>query len=495
MAIKEYPYFDATKIAELIKSGELSKKEVAKEAIERIEKINPKINAVITKTYDYANKANQQVTDKPLDGVPILLKDILQSLKGVRYTMGSKAMKNYIAGEDSDYVKRIKQTGAIILGKTNVPEFGLMGTTEPKAFGPTKNPWNLKHSSGGSSGGSAAAVASGMVPIACGNDGGGSIRIPSSCCGLVGLKPSRGRTPTGPVFGDVWMGLVAEHVITKSVRDSALLLDLTQGETVGAPYIIKPPAKPYIEEIKTPPEKLMIAFNLDSPLGDKINSEVRQTVEKTAKLLSDLGHIVVEDKPKLDYMQLAKSYVLLMCSETALDIEIASKLRGKEITKSEVEISTWILARLGKKIPAYEISKAKFVFDNASRVMGQFHSKYDIYLTPTLADLPAKLGKLTPSALENFLMNLLSSIGAEGIIHKAGILDQIAYKQLSKLPFTQLANQTGQPAISLPMGFATNGLPVGVQLMAAFGREDLLLKLSAQIEEAVGGFFKRLPDL
>jgi len=277
---KEYDRYDGLGMAELVKKKDVSPADLYEETISRIEKLNPQLNAVIAPIFDLAQKDIEKgLPDGPFTGVPFLLKDLVAAYAGVPLTGGSRAYKNYIPDEDCELVKRFKNAGLVIMGKTNCPEFGLMGVTEPELHGPTRNPWNTDHTPGGSSGGSAAAVASGMVPIASGGDGGGSLRIPASCCALFGLKPTRGRNPTGPEHGAIWQGAVVEHIISRSVRDSAAMLDATNGTDVGAPYIIPSPERPYMEEIKREPGSLRIAFNTLSPLDTEVHPECIKAVE------------------------------------------------------------------------------------------------------------------------------------------------------------------------------------------------------------------------
>lgn len=496
MSFKEYTQFDGVGLADLIRKGEISPLEVLEEAITRTEKINPKINAVITKMYDEAKRSIEKgLPEGPFKGVPIMLKDILQLYKGVRYTLGSKLFKDYVPDIDSEYVRRLKNAGFVIIGKTNVPEFGLMGVTEPEYFGPTRNPWNLKHTPGGSSGGSAAAVAAGLVPLATGNDGGGSIRIPSSCCGLFGLKPSRGRTPNGPTEGEVWMGLVVQHVITRTVRDSALVLDITQGAEVGSPYEIKEPNYSYFEAIQTPPKKLKIAFSVGMPLGGKLHPACKKAVLKTAEILEDLGHIVEEAKPELDFEELAQSYIVAMFGEVNFFLKRAEKLLDRRVKKGDIEDTTWLIARIGEAVPIWKASWAKFVWDSAARAMGEFHKKYDLYMTPTMSYPPAKIGELTPSTFEKKIVSLIESLKAERLSFVIKSFENLAYRQLSRMPFTQLANQTGQPAMSVPLFMTKDtNLPIGVHFMAKFGDEITLLKLAAQLEK-VKPWFDRMPQI
>jgi amidase len=287
----EYDRYDALALAELVRQGQITPLELCEEAIKRIEEINPKINAVVTPMYEQGRRAaSGSLSGGPFAGVPLLIKDLGYAYTGVPMTYGCRALKDYVPEHDDEIVSRLKKTGAVIIGKTNTPEFGLLGITEPELFGPCRNPWNIAHTPGGSSGGSAAAVAAGLVPMAAGNDGGGSIRIPSAYCGLFGLKPSRGRNPTGPDQGQMWLGAAQNHVLTRSVRDSAAALDATQGPETGAPYDIRSPERSYLEELEKNPGRLKIAFNAQSPIGTKVHPECIRAVEETAYLLEELGH-------------------------------------------------------------------------------------------------------------------------------------------------------------------------------------------------------------
>ena len=350
---KEYDQYDGLGLAELVRNKEISAAEICEEAITRIERVNPQLNAVITPTYDLAREMAQNALPESLfTGVPFLIKDLLGDVAGVRQTRGSKAFRDYVPKEDNELVKRYKRAGLVILGKTNCPEFGLLGITEPEVNGPTCNPWNTDHTPGGSSGGSAAAVASCMVPLASGGDGGGSIRIPSSCCGVFGLKVTRGRNPTGPLHGSIWQGAVVEHVISRSVRDSAAILDATQGSDVGAPYVISPPQKPYLEEIQQRPGRLKIAYNAKSPIDTPVHPECVKAVEHTAGLLEDLGHDVEAARPDIDGVVLAKSFLTMYFGEMAADIEELESVLGRKAKPSDVENLTWTLALLGRTYSA-----------------------------------------------------------------------------------------------------------------------------------------------
>ncbi len=491
---KEYDQYDGLGLAELVSKKKVTASEICEEAISRIEDVNPALNAVITPLFDLARKAVQEaLPDGPFCGVPFLLKDLLCDLAGVPQTMGSKACQDYVPPQDSELVKRYKQAGLVILGKTNLPEFGLLGITEPKLHGPTRNPWNPDHTPGGSSGGSAAAVASGMVPLASASDGAGSIRIPASCCGLFGLKTTRGRTPSGPPYGRTWQGAVIEHVISRSVRDSAAVLDATHGCDAGAPYVIPLPAQPYLDELDQSPGCLKIAFNTRSPIDTKVHPECIGAVEKTAELLEELGHTVEETRPQINGQALARGLVTLYAGEVAALMEDLKLMRGKKVTPSDVETLTWTVALLGRSFKAGHIVKAKREWELAARIMGRFHEDYDLYLTPTMAYPPVKIGELTPGPMELATLKVINTLGLGRLLISSGMTDKLAVQNLEKTPFTQLANFTGQPAMSVPLYWTTDGLPCGVQFMGRYGDEATLLRLAAQLEKAQPWFEKRPP--
>jgi amidase len=408
-------------------------------------------------------------------------------------TNGCKACRNYVPDKDSELVRRYKASGVVILGKTNTPEFGLVGFTEPELHGPTRNPWNQNHTPGGSSGGSAAAVGSGMVPLASGGDGGGSIRIPASCCGLFGLKPTRGRTPTGPNYGEIWQGAAIEHIISRSVRDSAAMLDATCGPDIGAPYIIQQPRRSYMEELRRDPGRLTIAFNARSPIDTPVHPEYIKAVEETAHLLEKLGHDVEEARPDLDGLTLAKSYLTMYFGEVAADIDDLKLVLGRKAKQKDVETATWTLGLLGRTSSSGSFVKAIREWGKASREMGRFHQKYDLYLTPTTAQPPAKIGELKPKPMEKAAMKIVNTLGLGTLLRLSGITDKLTIESLSKTPFTQLANFTGQPAMSVPLHWTSDGLPCGMHFMGPLGEEAILFRLAKQLEDEQP-WFNRQPS-
>lgn len=488
----EYDRYDALGLAELVKKGEVTPAQLCDEAIQRIERLNPKLNAVVTPMFDAGRKeAAADVPDGPFKGVPLLVKDLHYACAGVPMASGCKALKDYVPDKDCELVSRFKKAGAVIIGKTNTPEFGLLGITEPELFGPCRNPWNPDHTPGGSSGGSACAVAAGMVPMAAGGDGGGSIRIPSAYCGLFGLKPSRGRNPNGPGHGSVWQGAVQNHVITRSVRDSAAMLDAVQGADPGAPYEIRLPAGSYLEEVAKDPGKLKIAFTTRSPLGTPVDPDCIKAIEHTAGLLKELGHQLKQTEPEVDGKALAKSYLMMYFGEMAADIaELASVLKRKAGPK-DVETLTYTLGLLGRTYSAGDLVAALRIWDHAARIMGRFFESYDLYLTPTTAHPPAKIGQIAPKPMETALMNTVNTLKLGGLLKASGMVDTLAEKSLERTPFTQLANLCGLPAMSVPLFWTDDNLPLGAQFIAPFGAEDRLFRLAGQLEKAQPWFDRK----
>lgn len=490
--IHEYDRYDGLGLAELVRKKDVTPAELCEEAIERIERINPSLNAVIHRMFEAARKsAAGKPAGGPFAGVPFLLKDLLTAYAGVPLSMGCRAYRDYVPSRDSELMKRYKAAGMLFLGKTNTPEFGLMGITEPELCGPTRNPWNLDRTPGGSSGGSAAAVASGMVPMASGGDGGGSIRIPSSHCGLFGMKPSRGRNPTGPEYGEIWQGAAVEHVITRSVRDSAAMLDAVSGPEPGAPYTIPGPERPFLEEVGRDPGKLRIAFTKRSPLKAEVHPECVRAVEDAARLLADLGHAVEEAEPAVDGIALAKSYFSMYFGEIAADIRDMRRILGRRITAADVEGPTWVLKLLGDVMSAGEFVLVIRQWNTFARQMAQFHERHDLYLTPTVASPPVKIGELKPKPAEEKAMRIVNSLNLGRVLRLSGIADKLALESLAKTPYTQLANLTGQPAMSVPLYWTPENLPIGVQFIGRFGDEATLFRLAGQLEKARPWFDRR----
>jgi amidase len=378
-------------------------------------------------------------------------------------TMASSAMRDFVPDHDSELVARLKRAGLIILGKTNTPEFGILPTTEPRLFGPCHNPWEINRTTGGSSGGSSAAVAARLVPMAHANDGGGSIRIPASCCGLFGLKPTRARNPHGPDFGDIFSGLVIDHAVTRSVRDSAALLDATAGPDIGDPYWAPPPTRPFLQEVGTRQGKLHIAFTTTAGSEIKVHPDCVSAVHDAAKLCSELGHEIEERVPLLNRELVTQSFMVLWSAGCAWTMDGLGLVTGRPITAANVEPLTWALYEMGRKQSASTYLLSLSFLQRVARDIGRFFLKYDVWLTPTLSEPPVLLGTFD-SPQENPLQGLRR---AEQFV-----------------PFTPICNATGQPAMSVPLYWNAEGLPVGVHFIGRFGDEATLFRLAAQIESA-----------
>ncbi len=462
--LDEFTFMDATAQAELVRQKEVKAIELVEAAIERIERLNPTLNAVVTPMYEQARAAaTAELPDGPFAGVPFLLKDLLASYRGVRMTSGTAFQRDFVPDHDSELVLRQKRAGLIILGKTNTPEFGILPTTEPRLFGPCRNPWDTGRTTGGSSGGSAAAVAAGLVPMAHGNDGGGSIRIPASCCGLFGLKPTRARNPLGPDFGDLFSGLVAEHALTRSVRDSAALLDATSGPDVGDPYWAPPPLRPFLDEVGTDPGQLRIAFTTTAVTGTTIHADCVSAVHDAAALCTDLGHNVVETTLELPGDKITEWFMTLWSAGCTGEIDSIALRTGQTPGKDDFETLTWALYEMGQQQSASAYMLAVRGLQMLSREIGRLFIDYDIILTPTLAEPPVPLGTFD-SPPDNPLYGII----------RAGEF----------IPFTPLCNITGQPAMSVPLFWNSQGLPVGTHFIGRFGDEATLFRLAAQLEKA-----------
>jgi len=471
--------YDAMELAGLIRDGELKSTELLEITIRRIERLNPKLNAVIHKMYDQARRFARDCDSRShraaspeavFYGVPFLLKDLLAEYKGAPFHEGSRAVEGYVSKLDTELVKRQKAAGLIILAKTNVPEFGLLPTTEPELYGPTLNPWNSALTPGGSSGGSAAAVAAGIVPMAHGSDGGGSIRIPASCCGIYGLKPTRGRNPLGPQFGDIGSGIICEHAVTRTVRDSAALLDATSGPDTGDPYYAPSPQRPFLEELGREVERLKIGFLTSVPEGwgleTQLHTDCEEAVKDAARLCDSLGHIVVEiDSRQLSYPNLMKAYGGLFACLTGHFIDYWKRELDKELLQDQFEPLTWFSYQAGlKRTGAYYLGVVEEL-QHFSRKMARFYDggDYDAILSPTMTIPPTKLGAFQPASDDPM----------------RGFRASNAF-----CAFTEIQNITGQPAMSLPLFWNEDNVPIGVQFAGRFGDEATLLRLGAQLEQA-----------
>jgi Asp-tRNA(Asn)/Glu-tRNA(Gln) amidotransferase A subunit family amidase len=475
MASDEYESHDAIGLAELVQSGEVHPSELLDAAMARVEDRNPALNAIVIDMEKQARNAIEAgLPDGPLRGVPFLLKDLHLLYEGERSTNGSVLFRDNVADHDSELVKRYKRAGLVIFGKSASPEFGVTATTESALFGDTRNPWNLEHSSGGSSGGASSAVSGGILPAANASDGGGSIRIPASCCGLFGLKPTRGRTPFGPDAGEGWSGMSCVHAVTRSVRDSAALLDATQGPDLGAPYAAPPPERPYREEVGAPPGRLRIALQKQPWNASTIHPDCVAAVEDAAKLLEDLGHDVEDASFQIDFSVLGPATSVIMSANLRAMVDERLQVLGRELKDDDLESITRTIYEGGGKHTAVDYACAVRAIHAAGRTVAAHLQQYELILSPTMATPPLPLGAISLSNANRaaYGRDILSTVG-----------------------FTQLFNASGHPAASIPLCWNDEGLPIGIQLAAHFGDEAMLFRVSAQLEEARPWFEERAPML
>lgn len=471
---------DASSMAAAVNAKQVSAKELVEDAIDKIERLNPQLNAVVSKQYDkaLAEASRKDHLGKPFAGVPFLLKDLGQNEVGEVSTAGSRLFARHCARETDCYVKALKDLGFIILGRTNTPEFGFKNISDSSLHGRVQLPRDLSRNAGGSSGGAAAALASGMVPIAAASDGGGSIRIPASFNGLIGLKPTRGRIPVGPHSYRGWQGASVHFALTQSVRDTKRLLWYVQNYQVEAPFPLAPLSREALIEAKKKP--LTIAYSTVSPIGSQVSKEAQQAVYQLVPILEAMGHTVVELKTSvLDGVEAMQSYYLMNSVETAQMFDGIESMLGRALTLDDMEVMTWAIYQSGQTILAKDYSKILQDWDGYSAQMARFHESYDLLLTPTVADVAPKHGQFD---LSDDLKNRLIHIGEYSTVEQQELIWKMFEDSLAWTPFTQQANLTGQPALSLPVYETLEGLPIGVQLLAAKGREDLLLQVAEELE-------------
>ena len=463
-AFDEFEDHAAVGLSALIRKGAVTASEVLEAAIARCEARNPSLNAVVMELYDHGRAAVAgDLPDGPLAGVPYLIKDLGATLAGTPTTGGSKFMADVVPDTDSETVTRLKSAGMAIFGKTNTCEFGMSITCEPQLYGPTRNPWDDAVTPGGSSGGAASAVAARILPAAHASDGFGSIRVPASCCGLVGMKPTRGRNSFSPGLGERMGGIVAEHAVSISVRDHAAILDATAGPAPGDPYYAPPPMRPFLEEVGVDPGKLRIGFSYGGATGARTDGEHTRVLDETLSVLEGLGHDVVEADPPIDNGEMQDIFRTLMASNAAQTIRL-HPTKGRLPEPGEVERVVAATAEKGESVTGYDVFLAQGRMHQAGRRMAVFHDTYDVLLTPGLGHMPPKLGWL----------DMMMEDADE-------YWDRVA----AFSPFTVWFNLTGQPAISLPVGTTDEGFPVSVQAVGRYADEATLFRLSAQLETAM----------
>jgi amidase len=498
----DYLAHDATALAARVRAGEVAAGELLDHALARLARVQPRLNALARSMEREARAqlagAAGAAGGRPggaLAGVPLPIKDGIQDYAGVPTGYGSRALQRHVPREHSAIVRRLLAAGAVIFAKTSLPELGLKGVTDPQAHGRCANPWDLARTPGGSSGGAAALVAAGVVPMASGNDGGGSLRIPAACCGLFALKPSRGRVSAGPAFGDTWFGANVDGVISRSVRDSALALDLLAGAEPGDPYIITPPTAPYVELARRDPGRLRIGFGTASPIGAPVHAEAVAAVRGAAALLQRLGHDVVEAAPAVDGALLARNYLHVYFGAVPAALAWARTLGARD---AEFEPLTRVMDALGRGLSAGTLATHLMQWNVHARALAGYFADHDLWLSPTLAAPPPPHGAGDPPAWQTALLDLLARSGLlrrlAGTRVLQAAIDRIARDNLAPVPYTQLANLTGVPAMSVPLHWGADGLPLGVQFVARFGGEGTLLALATQLE-AAQPWFDRLPPI
>lgn len=466
LSLNEYAAHDGLGLAGLVARKEVTPQELVETALQAIAKVNPQLNAVRQTLPEQAAAAlGQGAPSGPFAGVPFLIKEIMLHAKDVRFDMGSRLAQGLTLPEDTALMARFRRAGLLLVGTTQTPEFAYGPTTEPHLYGAARNPWDPTRSTGGSSGGSAAAVAAGIVPMAHANDGGGSIRLPASCNGLVGLKPSRDRVPSGPDAADPVCGLAVEFAVTRSVRDAAALLDAVAGADVGAPGQPPPPVRPFRQEVGRPPGRLRIAWTTASPSGDQVDGECVRAVEETVRLLEGLGHQLIEDHPRYDWESYVENLHVIWSSCLALAVDQVALALGRKPGPDNLEVGTLGCYEDGKRNTALDLLRAMEHGNRLSRQVGAFFERVEAFVTPTIPRLPAPLGELNQNRPGMTAMEWTRQVFAF-------------------VPFTPIFNTTGQPAISLPLHWSGGGLPVGVQIATRFGDEAGLFRLAAQLEEA-----------
>ena len=467
----EYDNYDGLGLAQLVRDGDVSAANLLEEAIDRTERVNGKLNALVYKYYDEARAMVEAgLPDGPFQGVPFVLKDLHLFMQGTVTSNGSAMWRGEIADHDSTLVTRYRQAGLVIFGKTNSPELGLNPVTEPREFGPTRSPWNTDNTPGGSSGGAGAAVAAGILPLAHASDGGGSIRIPASCCGLVGLKPSRARIPFGPDKAEGWAGQSINHVVSRSVRDSAAMLDATAGSEPGEAYSAPHYAGTFLAAAQTAPGTLRIAVSREKWGQGEYHPEALVGLENTVTLLESLGHRVEEARPDFDGQAAASFSFTVIAANIALTTRQRAAELGCPVDELDMEEGTRFIMELGNAISAADYAQAIQGNQNLGRLLGQFHQQYDVLLAPTLSSPPVPVGYFSEAPAEEYADRLFGYLGNAGFY-----------------------NQTGQPSISLPLHWSEDRLPVGMMFTAAYGNDALLLQLAGQLEQSAPWWERRPP--
>lgn len=465
--IDEYTSHDAVSLADLVARREVSPTELLDTALAAAGAVNGDVNCILALLGDRARgDIGAGLPAGPLSGVPFLIKECMLLMEGAPYRLGCRLLEGYVSPNDTELMIRFRKAGLVTFGTTSTPETAYSPTTEPVMFGPCRNPWNLAHTAGGSSGGAAAAVAAGIVPLAHANDGGGSIRIPAACCGVVGLKPTRHRVPQGPNYGELLQGLSCELAVTRSVRDMAVALDAVHGADIGAKNVIALPERPYLDELRLPPRRMKVALMDASFSGTKVDAELVECVHATGKICETLGHQVVPARLAVEWDRFFEATHIVWAANVAAIVDGLGKVTGRPVTEDKLEAATWACYVDGKRFSATDLINALDDFNAISREVGRFFVDYDLLLTPTLARLPLKLGQLDQN-------------------HPRIAAREWTFGVFDWCNFTPLFNTTGQPAISLPLGMSRSGLPIGIQFVGRMNDEASLLRIAAELEVAM----------
>jgi amidase len=468
-----YGDYDAVGLAALVRKREVSPRELLAEALERCSRVNPRLNAVVYRMDAAAEQAAAAIDpSQQFAGVPFLAKDIGPALAGAPLASGSRLFASYIPSEDGELFSRYKRAGLVFFGKTNVPEFGLLPVTEPELYGPCRNPWDLERTPGGSSGGAAAAVAAGIVPMAHGNDGGGSIRIPASCCGIFGLKPSRGLNSPFSALPLLTNDFTADHVLSRSVRDSAAALDVSCNRAHAG----------FFANLENPPGRLRIGVIRSAMLGSTVSPEVKEALNRAVKLLEDLGHDIEDAEPDTSYSELALAFLTYWAIGMAQTLDNAAAVAGRAPSRSLVEPASWALAQVGRAMMGAQEARAGRVIWQATKAFSAYFDRFDIMLSPVLAAPPLRIGETKLKATEEIVMRFVETVNLPWLM--MATLKAIAAKSFAFAAFTGPFNVTGQPAMSVPLHWTRDGLPIGMQFAARLGGDGLLLRLARQLEIA-----------
>jgi len=481
----EYDSYDALGLAELVRAGQVSSADLVEESISRIERLNPQINSVVFELFDAARtRASRGLGNGPFAGVPFLVKDLIQRIPGVPTQEGSMFFKGWTPTEETNLYRRWLDAGVVPVAKTATSELGLLPVVETELHGVTRNPWMLDRTAGGSSGGSGSSVAAGLAPMGSGGDGGGSIRVPASCCGLFGHKPSRARNPSGPTASEHWSGYVSEHVLTRTVRDSAAMLDATHGPDDTTPYFAAPIEGTFLGATESDPRPLRIAFHSDPAMPAAVHPDCRAAVEDAARLCAELGHHVEEVPPRHDTVALGRAFLVVIGANVAAEIREGEEIRDRRATSKDFELTTWVAHMLGKAVTAEDFLVAYRALLTETRRLVDVYRDYDLVLTPTLGTPPVRIGELKPHGADLIAQKVVTALNWSAPLASTKIIDQAAQSTFSFVPFTPVANFTGQPSMSVPLYWNAEELPIGVMFTGRPAEETLMFSLAAQLERA-----------